>query len=153
MLDVLQSKVVAAKVLEDLENSIQEIDNHAYLKRDIDAFKSIGGLDQIKNVKEYIIKNRLADQDPDDFYLTYTGAGEFAIYNREVPHTYYNDEGIPMLFNYNDMVSFKEQMKIKSKQEAKEKLFAKEEAVKQRQKKLFELAQPKVKSGFGESLE
>ena len=141
------------QIKKDLKNDIEIIDNYGYLKRDIYPYKSIGGLEEIKPTKEFIINKYLPEENPDDFYLTYTGAGEFAIYNREVPHTYYNDEGIPMLFNYNDMVSFKEQMKIKSKQEAKEKLFAKEEAVKQRQKKLFELAQPKVKSGFGESLE
>ena len=141
------------QIKKDLKNDIEIIDNYGYLKRDIYPYKSIGGLEEIKPTKEFIINKYLPEEDPDDFYLTYTGAGEFAIYNREVPHTYYNDEGIPMLFNYNDMVSFKEQMKTKSKQEAKEKLFAKETVVKQRQKKLSELAQTKVKSGFGEPLE
>jgi len=141
------------QIKKDLKNDIEIIDDYGYLKRNIYPYRSIGGLEEIKPTKEFIINKYLPEEDPDDFYLTYTGAGEFAIYNREVPHTYYNDEGIPMLFNYNDMVSFKEQMKTKSKQEAKEKLFAKETVVKQRQKKLSELAQTKVKSGFGEPLE
>jgi hypothetical protein len=141
------------QIKKDLKNDIEIIDDYGYLKRDIYPYKSIGGLEEIKPTKEFIINKYLPEEDPDDFYLTYTGAGEFAIYNREVPHTYYNDEGIPMLFNYNDMVSFKEQMKTKSKQEAKEKLLSKETVVKQRQKKLSELAQTKVKSGFGEPLE
>ena len=141
------------QIKKDLKNDIEIIDDYGYLKRNIYPYRSIGGLEEIKPTKEFIINKYLPEEDPDDFYLTYTGAGEFAIYNREVPHTYYNDEGIPMLFNYNDMVSFKEQMKTKSKQEAKEKLLSKETVVKQRQKKLSELAQTKVKSGFGEPLE
>lgn len=141
------------QIKKDLKNDIEVVDDYGYLKRDINPYKSIGGLEEIKPTKEFIINKYLPDEDPDDFYLTYKGAGEFAIYNREVPHTYYNDEGMPMLFNYNDMVSFKEEIKIKSKKEAKEKLFGKEISVKQRQKKLSELAEQKVKSGFGEPIE
>lgn len=141
------------QIKKDLKNDIKVIDDYGYLKRDINPYKSIGGLEEIKPTKEFIINKYLPDEDPDDFYLTYKGAGEFAIYNREVPHTYYNDEGVPMLFNYNDMVSFKEQIKTKSKEKAKQSLFEKQPKSLERKKMLSELAKPKVKSGFGEPIE
>jgi hypothetical protein len=116
------------QITKDLKNDIKVIDDYGYLKRDINPYKSIGGLEEIKPTKEFIINKYLPDEDPDDFYLTYTGAGEFAIYNRDVPHTYYNDEGVPMLFTYDNMVSFKEQIQIKSKGKTKEKLGKKQES-------------------------
>jgi len=116
------------QVTKDLKKDIQVVDDYGYLKRDINPYKSIGGLEEIKPTKEFIINKYLPDEDPDDFYLTYTGAGEFAIYNRDVPHTYYNDEGIPMLFTYENMVSFKKEIKIKSKEKEKEKLGEKQES-------------------------
>jgi hypothetical protein len=116
------------QITKDLKNDIKVIDDYGYLKRDINPYKSIGGLEEIKPTKEFIINKYLPDEDPDDFYLTYTGAGEFAIYNRNVPHTYYNDEGVPMLFTYDNMLSFKEQIKIKSKEKTKEKLGKKQES-------------------------
>tara|TARA_X000001382_G_scaffold130817_1_gene127080 strand:- start:2588 stop:4354 length:1767 start_codon:yes stop_codon:yes gene_type:complete len=138
------------QVTKDLKKDIKVIDDYGYLKRDINPYKSIGGLEDIKPTKEFIINKYLPDEDPDDFYLTYTGAGEFAIYNRNVPHTYYNDEGIPMLFTYDNMLSFKDEIKIKSKEEAKEKLGKTQPKILKRKKMLSELAKPKVKSGFGE---
>lgn len=116
------------QIKKDLKNDILVEDGYGYLKRDINPYKSIGGLEEIKPTKEFIINKYLPDEDPDDFYLTYTGAGEFAIYNRDVPHTYYNDEGVPMLFTYENMVSFKEQIQIKSKGKTKEKLGKKQES-------------------------
>ena len=118
------------QVVEDLENSIQEIDNHAYLKRDIDAFKSIGGLDQIKNVKEYIIKNRLADQDPDDFYLRHIGGGLFEI-RREVDISpVYGDDDQPLIFYPQDLA------KITQKAQEEQKLKAKEEVIESQERKI-----------------
>ena len=70
------------QVIDDLKSSIIEIDNHAYLRRDIEAFKSVGGLDQIKSVKE-LVKDRLTDEDPDDYYLRHIDGGLFEI-RREV---------------------------------------------------------------------
>ena len=116
------------QVTKDLKKDIQVVDDYGYLKRDINPYKSIGGLEEIKPTKEFIINKYLPDEDADDFYLTYTGAGEFAIYNRDVPHTYYNDEGVPMLFTYENMVSFKKEIKIKSKEKEKEKLGEKQES-------------------------
>jgi len=118
------------QVVEDLENSIQEIDNHAYLKRDIDAFKSIGGLDQIKNVKEYIIKNRLADQDPDDFYLRHIGGGLFEI-RREVDISPVDgDDGQPLMFYPKDLFN------ITQKAQEEQKLKAKEEVIESQERKI-----------------
>ena len=55
-----------------------------------------------------------------------------------------------MLFTYDNMLSFKDEIKIKSKEEAKEKLGKTQPKILKRKKMLSELAKPKVKSGFGE---
>ena len=141
------------QVSKDLKKDIRVIDDYGYLKRDINPYKSIGGLEEIKPTKEFIINKYLPDEDPDDFYLTYTGAGEFAIYNRDVPHIQYNDKGMPMLFNYNQMISFKNQIKEKRKDVAKEQLSEKEVRIKERQRILSDLKKLKVPSGFGEPSE
>ena len=120
------------QVIEDLENSIIEIDDHAYLKRDIDAFKSIGGLDQVKTIKEYIIKNRLTDQEPDDYYLKHIGGGLFEI-RREIDlSTVYGDDDKPLLFYPEDLIKIVNQAKIEQeiakKEEVKESQTLKQEA-------------------------
>src|SRR5210317_1266001 len=43
------------KVIQDLENNIAVVDDHAYLKRDIVAFQSIDGIDNVPVYKKYII--------------------------------------------------------------------------------------------------
>lgn len=110
------------RVVEDLENSIEEIDDHAYLKRDIDAFKSIGGLDQVKPVKEYILKKRLSDENPDDYYLRHMGGGLFEI-RREVDLSTVNDnDGQPLIFYPKDLKNIVEQAKIEQEQEVKQRV-------------------------------
>ena len=116
------------QVVEDLENSIEEIDNHAYLKRDIDAFKSIGGLDQVKPVKEYILKKRLSDENPDDYYLRHMGGGLFEI-RREVDLSTVNDnDGQPLIFYPQDLKNIVEQAKIEQKQEVKQRVITDNES-------------------------
>jgi len=113
----IDDSIAQKKVIEDLENSIVEIDNHAYLKRDIEAFKSVGGLDQVKSVKELIIKDRLIDEDPDDFYLRHNGGGQFEI-RREVDISPVSDDnGQPLIFYAEDLAKFVET----KRQEEKEK--------------------------------
>ena len=67
------------QVKEDLEKNIIVVDDYAYLKRDIDAFKSIGALGQVKVVKEYILENNITDAEEEDYYLRYNGGGQFEI--------------------------------------------------------------------------
>lgn len=45
------------------------VDDYTYMKRDIDSFKSIGGLDQVKPLKEYIIKNKMEKGEDSDEYF------------------------------------------------------------------------------------
>ena len=98
------------QVRKDIKKDVIEIDNYGYLKRDIHPFKAIGGLEEIKSTKEYIIKKYTPDEDPKDFYLKHTGSGTFNIYHRTQMHTYYTDDGVPLIFNYNQMVNLKKEM-------------------------------------------
>ncbi len=108
------------QVLEDIESSIIEIDDHAYFKRDIEPFKNIGGLDQVKPVKEYIISKRLTNEDPNDYYMRHIGGGLFEI-RREVDlSTVYGDDGQPLLFYQKDLINIVKG--AKTEQEEKEKL-------------------------------
>jgi hypothetical protein len=133
------------QVVEDLENSITEIDNHAYLNRDIDAFKSIGGLDQVKPVKEYILKKRLSDENPDDYYLRHMGGGLFEI-RREVDLSTVNDnDGQPLIFYPQDLANIAKEAKIE--QETTER-----ERVKQLQEQKIE-AKEEFETGVGFEIE
>ena len=98
------------QVRQDIKKDVIKIDNYGYLKRDIHPFKAIGGLEEIKATKEYIIKKYTPDEDPKDFYLKHTGSGTFNIYHRTQMHTYYTDDGVPLIFNYNQMVNLKKEM-------------------------------------------
>ena len=110
------------QVIEDLENSIVEIDDHAYLKRDIEAFKSIGGLEQVKPVKEYILKNRLPNENPDEYYLRHIGGGLFEM-RREVDLSpVYGDDGNLLLFYPQDLSTIASQAKIEQETVEKEKV-------------------------------
>ena len=133
------------RVVEDLENSIEEIDDHAYLKRDIDAFKSIGGLDQVKPIKEYILKKRLSDENPDDYYLRHMGGGLFEI-RREVDLSTVNDnDGQPLIFYPKDLKNIVQQAKVE--QETTER-----ERVKQLQEQKIE-AKEEFETGVGFEIE
>ena len=110
------------QVIEDLENSIVEIDDHAYLKRYIEAFKSIGGLEQVKPVKEYILKNRLPNENPDEYYLRHIGGGLFEM-RREVDLSpVYGDDGNLLLFYPQDLSTIASQAKIEQETAEKEKV-------------------------------
>lgn len=110
------------QVIEDLENSIVEIDDHAYLKRDIEVFKSIGGLEQVKPVKEYILKNRLPNENPDEYYLRHIGGGLFEM-RREVDLSpVYGDDGNLLLFYPQDLSTIASQAKIEQETVEKEKV-------------------------------
>jgi hypothetical protein len=110
------------QVIEDLENSIVEIDDHAYLKRDIEAFKSIGGLEQVKPVKEYILKNRLPNENPDEYYLRHIGGGLFEM-RREVDLSpVYGDDGNLLLFYPQDLSTIASQAKVEQETTEKEKV-------------------------------
>lgn len=115
------------QVIKDLENSIIEIDDHAYLRRDIEAFKSIGNMVEIKSMKEYILKTRLPDEDPDDFFLRHNGGGQFEI-RREVDISPVNDnDGQPLLFYAKDLYNLNQERQEKARTELKQEVIKEQE--------------------------
>jgi hypothetical protein len=115
------------EVIKDIKNSIVEIDNHAYLKRDIEAFKSIGNMVEIKSMKEYILKTRLPDEDPDDFFLRHNGGGQFEI-RREVDISPVNDnDGQPLLFYAKDLYNLNQERQEKARTELKQEVIKEQE--------------------------
>ena len=54
--DIVSLSLILAEDLQKDFKNLEIVDDYAYMKRDIDAFKSIGGLDMVKPVKEYIIE-------------------------------------------------------------------------------------------------
>lgn len=119
------------QVIKDIEGSIVEIDNHAYLKRDIEAFKSIGGMVEIKAIKEFIIKTKTTDQDPNDFYLKHIGGGQFEI-RREVDISpVYDNDGQPLIFYAKDLYNLNQVRILKQKEELKKEII-KEQEIKQK---------------------
>jgi hypothetical protein len=126
------------EVKKNIKSDTIEIDNYRYLKRDINPFKSIGGMDEIKPVKEFIIKKYLPEEDPKDFYLKHTGAGTFNIYHRTQMHTYYTDNGDPLIFNYNQMVKIKEEMTSKKTKEITKKTIESQSKMQERRLRSLE---------------
>ena len=90
-------------VVDDLEKNLQIVDDYAYMKRDIDAFKSIGGLDMVKPVKEYIIENKMTDEDPKQFFLRYNGGGIFEIRRKLDLAPVFDKDNQPMIFYNQDL--------------------------------------------------
>lgn len=111
------------QVKEDLKKNIVVIDDYAYLKRDIDAFKSIDALGQVKVVKEYILKNNITDAEEEDYYLRYNGGGQFEIRRRVDISPVYNDEGEPMIYYAKDL----DKINKERKKEERKKVFEKQE--------------------------
>ena len=90
-------------VVDDLEKNLEIVDDYAYMKRDIDAFKSIGGLDMVKPVKEYIIENKMVDEDPKQFFLRYNGGGIFEIRRKLDLAPVFDKDNQPMIFYNQDL--------------------------------------------------
>jgi len=90
-------------VIDDLEKNLQIVDDYAYMKRDIDAFKSIGGLDMVKPVKEYIIENKMVDEDSKQFFLRYNGGGIFEIRRKLDLAPVFDKDNQPMIFYNQDL--------------------------------------------------
>lgn len=103
------------RVVKDLRSNLQIIDGYAYMKRNIDSFKSIGGLDQVEPMKEYIIKNKMTDEDPNDFYLRYIGGGAFDIRSRLDESTVYDKDNNPMIYYAKDLFALNQERESKVK--------------------------------------
>nr|BAR37486.1 hypothetical protein [uncultured Mediterranean phage uvMED] len=118
----IDPKTASRKVVKDLDKNLQIIDGYAYMKRNIDSFKSIGGLDQVKPMKEYIIKNKMTDEDPDDFYLRYNDGGIFEIRSRLDESTVYDKDNNPMIYYAKDLFALNQERQTKGLKEEKEKV-------------------------------
>ena len=105
----IDPKIAQKRVISDLDKNLQVIDGYAYMKRNIDSFKSIGGLDQVKPMKEYIIKNQMTDEDPDDFYLRYNDGGIFEIRSRLDESTVYDNDNNPMIYYAKDLFALNQE--------------------------------------------
>ena len=118
----IDPKIASSKVISDLDKNLEIIDGYAYMKRNIDSFKSIGGLDQVKPMKEYIIKNKMTDEDPDDFYLRYNDGGIFEIRSRLDESTVYDKDNNPMIYYAKDLFALNQERETKGLKEEKERV-------------------------------
>jgi len=123
------------QVIKDLKSSIVEIDDHAYLKRDIDAFKSIGGMTEIKTIKEYILKNKLPEEDPKSFFLRHNGGGQFEIRRDIDISPVYDSDCQPLIFYAKDLYNLSKERELKQKEELKQEVIKEQEI---KQKRLIE---------------
>lgn len=97
------------QVKKDLDNNIVVEDNHAYLKRDINAFEAIDGVQNVKLYKEIIIKDKLeSNEDPDDFYLKHNGSGQFEIRRKVDLSTVIGTDNNPLIFYRKDLLEIKQ---------------------------------------------
>jgi hypothetical protein len=106
-------------VVENLKKDLQVVDDYAYMKRDIDSFKSIGGLDMVKPVKEYIIENNMLDEDPNDFFLRSNGGGAFEIRRRLDLATVFDKDNKPMIYYAKDLYAINKEREAKGLSEIK----------------------------------
>ena len=117
------------QVVEDIEKNLIEIDNHAYFRRDIEPFKTIGGLDQVKGMKEYILDKRIEGADKDEYFLRHNGGGQFEIRKRVDLSVVYGDDNEPLIFYPKDLY------KLYKEREAEGKKIIKEETLTLQEKK------------------
>ena len=106
-------------VVENLKKDLQIVDDYAYMKRDIDSFKSIGGLDMVKPVKEYIIENNMLDEDPKHFFLRSNGGGAFEIRRRLDLATVFDKDKKPMIYYAKDLYAINKEREAKGLSEIK----------------------------------
>jgi len=105
--------------IENIKKNIIVVDDYAYMKRDIDAFKSIGALGQIKSFKEYIINEQMIDQNPDEYFLRYNDGGLFEIRGRLDISPVYNKDGQPMIYYPKDLYKIFKEREAKGRAEIK----------------------------------
>lgn len=132
------------QVLQDLDKNIDQVDGYAYLKRDINAFKSIGGVENVPKIKEYIVKNNLTkeENDPKDYFLRHNGAGQFEIRRRVDIAPVYDKNNNPMIFYAKDLFNIANQINIDVEKEAMQSALKAQEKMQGRKKQQAE-------TGFG----
>jgi hypothetical protein len=132
------------QVLKDLDTNIDQIDGYAYLKRDLNAFKSIGGVENVPKIKEFIVKNNLTkeENDPKDYFLRHNGAGQFEIRRRVDIAPVYDKNNNPMIFYAKDLFNIANQINIDVEKEAMQSALKAQEKMQGRKKQQAE-------TGFG----
>lgn len=132
------------QVLKDLDANIDQIDGYAYLKRDLNAFKSIGGVENVPKIKEYIVKNNLSkeENDPKDYFLRHNGAGQFEIRRRVDITPVYDKNNNPMIFYAKDLFNIANQINIDVEKEAMQSAMKAQEKMQARKRQQAE-------TGFG----
>jgi len=132
------------QVLKDLDANIDQIDGYAYLKRDLNAFKSIGGVENVPKIKEYIVKNNLPvdENDPKDYFLRHNGAGQFEIRRRVDITPVYDKNNNPMIFYAKDLFNIANQINIDVEKEAMQSAIKSQEKMQARKRQQAE-------TGFG----
>ena len=115
----IDSKKAQQLTVNNIKKNLEVVDSYLYKKRDIDSFKSIGGLDMVKPVKTYIIKNNMIDEDPKDFYLRYNGGGIFEIRNRVDTSQVYDKNNNPMIYYAKDLYAINQEREFKFRSEVK----------------------------------
>ena len=138
------SQKAQAQVVKDLKSNLQMVDDYTYMKRDIDSFKSIGGLDQVKPLKEYIIKNKMEKgEKSDEYFLRSNGGGAFEIRSRVDIATVFDKDNKPMLYYAKDLYA------INQERESKFKTGIKKETIQEQERKIQ--AKEQFETIFGDS--
>lgn len=132
------------QVVKDLKANVVQIDGYGYLLRDQNAFKSIGSVENIPKIKEYIIKNNLPsdDNNPKDYFLRHNGAGQFEIRRRIDIAPVYDVNNNPMIYYAKDLFNIANQIKIDVEKEAMKATMKQQEITQERKKRQAE-------TGFG----
>ena len=134
------------QVLKDLDTNIVTIDGYGYLLRDQNAFKSIGSVENIPKIKEYIVKNNLPsdDNNPKDYFLRHNGAGQFEIRRRIDIAPVYDVNNNPMIYYAKDLFNIANQINIDVEKEAMKTTIKQQEITQERKKRQAE-------TSFGET--
>jgi len=150
----LDDKKAQDQVIKDLKNNITVVDDHAYLKRDVESFKSIGDINEVPSLKKYMVGFFLSkDEDSDDYYLRHNGGGQFEMRRKLDTSPVYDKDGNSMVFYASDLKSIQSFRLEKIKKEEMEEVQKLQPRVKERAIRIRELKKPVVKSGFGEPME
>lgn len=128
------------QVLKDLDTNIVTIDGYGYLLRDQNAFKSIGSVENIPKIKEYIVKNNLPsdDNNPKDYFLRHNGAGQFEIRRRIDIAPVYDVNNNPMIYYAKDLFNIANQINIDVEKEAMKTTIKQQEITQERKKRQAE---------------
>jgi hypothetical protein len=131
------------QVVEDIKKNIIVVDDYAYLKRDIEAFKSIGSVESVPTLKKYIIEQKLSeDEDVDDYYLRHNGGGQFEIRRKLDAAPVFDKDNNPMIFYPKDLTKFQTEQFESYKRKEQEKAIEK-------QKRIQKIRKEEAETGVG----